>query len=64
MKEAKRRGKRCGRPAKKFDVEKAVALRQGGLSSRKLAGATGVPVHLLRTRLTSMQISGDENCEG
>jgi DNA invertase Pin-like site-specific DNA recombinase len=51
IKEAQRRGKHCGRPAKEFDVEKAAELRQSGLSWRKLAAATGVPIHLLRTRL-------------
>ncbi len=51
MKEAGRRGKHCGRPAKVFDVGKALELRQSGLSWRKLALATGIPVHLLRARL-------------
>jgi DNA invertase Pin-like site-specific DNA recombinase len=51
MKEAGRKGKHCGRPAKEFDVEKAAELRQTGLSWRKLEAATGVPVHLLRARL-------------
>jgi putative DNA-invertase from lambdoid prophage Rac len=51
MKEARRRGKHCGRPAKEFDIKKAAELRQSGLSWRKLASSTGVPVHLLRTRL-------------
>jgi DNA invertase Pin-like site-specific DNA recombinase len=51
IKEAQRKGKHCGRPAKEFDIEKAAKLRQGGLSWRKLAVATGVPIHLLRTRL-------------
>ena len=54
MKEARRRGKHCGRPAKEFDIEKAANLRLAGLSWRKLAGETRVPVHLLRTRLASV----------
>lgn len=58
MKEAQRRGKHCGRPAKQFDVEKAAELRQSGLSWRRLASATGVPVHLLRMRLASVKNSG------
>jgi|WetSurSiteA1Bulk_404760.scaffolds.fasta_scaffold28044_1 DNA invertase Pin-like site-specific DNA recombinase len=53
MREAKRRGKHCGRPAKEVDLEKAIVLRQGGLSWRKLAASTGVPVHILRARLAS-----------
>jgi DNA invertase Pin-like site-specific DNA recombinase len=53
MKEARRRGKHCGRPMIEFDVDNAAELRRGGLSWRKLATATGVPVHLLRARLTS-----------
>jgi hypothetical protein len=60
MKEAQRRGKHCGRPAKEFDVEKAAELRQSGLSWRKLAWATGVPVHLLRARLVGI----NANCNG
>ena len=51
MKEAQRQGKHCGRPAREFDVEKAAGLRKAGLSWRKLALATGVPMHLLRNRL-------------
>jgi putative DNA-invertase from lambdoid prophage Rac len=51
IKEAQRQGKHCGRPAKEFDLEKASELRQSGLSWRKLAAATGIPVHLLRARL-------------
>ena len=51
MTEARRHGKHCGRLAKEFDNEKATELRQAGLSCRKLASATGVPLHLLRTRL-------------
>jgi DNA invertase Pin-like site-specific DNA recombinase len=53
MKEAQRQGKHCGRPAKEFDVGKAAELRQAGLSWRKLAAKTGVPLHILRTRLAS-----------
>lgn len=64
MREARRRGKHCGRPAKEFDVERAAELRLAGLSWRKLASATSVPVHLLRTRLASVQNSGGEKCEG
>ena len=64
MKEARRRGKHCGRPAKEFNVKEAAELRQAGLSWRKLAAATRVPVHLLRTRLASVQNSGGEKCEG
>jgi Enterobacteriaceae phage serine recombinase len=60
MKEARRRGKHCGRRAEECDIEKAAALRQSGLSWRKLASATGVPLHLLRTRLASVQNSGGE----
>jgi len=63
MKEAQRRGKHCGRPAKEFDIEKAVALRRAGLSWRKLASATGVPVHLLRTRLAGVYSSGNVDGE-
>jgi hypothetical protein len=60
MKEAQRRGKHCGRPMKEFAIDRAVELRQSGLSWRKLALATGVPVHLLRARLTSAcDICGD-----
>jgi DNA invertase Pin-like site-specific DNA recombinase len=51
MKEAQRRGKHCGRPAKEFDVGKAAELRQSGLSWHKLEEAMGVPMHLLRARL-------------
>ena len=51
MKEARRRGKHCGRPAKKFDIIRAAELRQGGMSWRKLPLSTGIPVHLLRARL-------------
>jgi len=58
MKEAQRRGKHCGRPARVFDIEKAAELRQAGLSWRKLEAETGVPVHLLRTRLGSVQNGG------
>ena len=65
MKEARCRGKHCGRPAREFDVEKAAKLRQGGLSWRKLASATGVPLHLLRTRLASARTSSNrEQYEG
>jgi DNA invertase Pin-like site-specific DNA recombinase len=53
MKEAQRQGKHCGRPAKEFDIAKATALRKSGLSWRKLASSTGIPVHLLRNRLAS-----------
>lgn len=52
MKEAKRKGKHCGRPIKEFDVERAADLRKKGMSWRKLAMATGMPVHLLRARLS------------
>jgi hypothetical protein len=48
-----RQGNHCGRPAKEFDVVKAAQLRQSGLSWRELAGATGIPMHLLRNRLAS-----------
>jgi DNA invertase Pin-like site-specific DNA recombinase len=54
IQEARRRGKHCGRPPKEFDIEKAAELRQSGLSWRKLASATGVPVHLLRARLAGV----------
>jgi DNA invertase Pin-like site-specific DNA recombinase len=57
MKEARRQGKHCGRPAKEFDIGRAAELRQSGLSWRKLASSTGVPVHLLRNRLASAQNS-------
>ncbi len=60
MKEARRRGKHCGRPARGFDVVKAAELRQSGLSWRKLAVATGVPMHLLRTRLALVQNSSSD----
>ena len=62
VKEAKRRGKHCGRPAKDFDVERAAELRQGGLSWRKLEAATGVPVYLLRARLANGN-GGGHNCK-
>jgi hypothetical protein len=42
------------------DTKKAVELRQAELSRRKLEAATGVPVHLLRTRLASVQNSRGE----
>jgi hypothetical protein len=58
MKEARRGGKHCGRPAKEFDIEKAAELRQAGLSWRRLTSATGIPVHLLRTRLASVEAIG------
>jgi hypothetical protein len=64
MKEEQRRGKHCGRPVNGFDVERAVELRQAGLSWRKLASATDVPMHLLRTRLASVQNSSREKCDG
>ena len=51
MTEARRQGKHCGRPAIEFNVGGAAQLRRDGMSWRKLASATGVPVHLLRTRL-------------
>ena len=54
MKEARRQEKHCGRPAKEFDVGKAAKLRQQGLSWRKLSWQTGVPIHLLRTRLAGV----------
>jgi DNA invertase Pin-like site-specific DNA recombinase len=54
IQEARRRGKHCGRPTKRFDVKRAAELRQSGLSWRKLASATGVPVHLLRARLAGI----------
>ena len=63
MKEARRRGKHCGRPVKVFDVEKAVEMRQAGLSWRKLAAVTGVPVHLLRARLSGGYSSGNGNAD-
>ena len=55
MKEAKRRGKHCGRPMIEFNMDQAAELRKNGLSWRKLASATGVPVHLLRARLAGMR---------
>jgi putative DNA-invertase from lambdoid prophage Rac len=58
MKEAQRQGKHCGRPAREFDIEKAGELRQGGLSWRKLAAETCVPVHILRSRLTTKAAVG------
>jgi DNA invertase Pin-like site-specific DNA recombinase len=60
IKEAKRRGKHCGRPMIDFDVDSAAELRKGGMSWRKLEAATGVPVHLLRARLSGMH-NGDGN---
>jgi DNA invertase Pin-like site-specific DNA recombinase len=51
MKEARRKGKHCDRPAKEFDVEKAAGLRKSGFSWRKLETVTGVPVHILRAWL-------------
>jgi DNA invertase Pin-like site-specific DNA recombinase len=63
MKEAQRRGKHCGRPAKEFDIENAAKLRQGGLSWRKLEATTGVPVHILRARLTMDSLNGKEISE-
>ena len=63
MKEAQRRGKHCRRPAKEFATERAAEVQRAGLSWRKLAAATRVPVHLLRTRLASVQNSGGEKCE-
>ena len=56
MKEARRKGKHCGRPMIEFDINQAGELRKGGLSWRKLAAATGVPVHLLRARLANLHI--------
>lgn len=53
MKEAQRREKHCGRPAREFDIDRAAELRQAGLSWHKLALATDVPMHLLRARLNS-----------
>ncbi len=64
MKEAQRRGKHCGRPAMEFDVEKAAELRQSGLSWSKLAAQTGVPIHLLRTRLTNIRSNGNSDGHG
>jgi DNA invertase Pin-like site-specific DNA recombinase len=52
MREARRKGKHCGRPRIKFDEEKAREMRRDGLSWRKLMSATGVPMHLLRARLS------------
>ncbi|MGA2263455.1 MAG: recombinase family protein [Acidobacteriota bacterium] len=60
MKEAQRRGKNCGRPAKEFDVERAAELRLEGLSWRKLASVTGVPMHLLRARLAGIPIGAPQ----
>jgi DNA invertase Pin-like site-specific DNA recombinase len=53
MKEARRQGKHCGRPAKEFDAERAADLRKSGLSWRKLSESTGTPIHLLRARLSN-----------
>jgi DNA invertase Pin-like site-specific DNA recombinase len=61
MKEARRQGKHCGRPATEFDLEKAAELRQAGLSWRKLALATGVPIYLLRARLSNGDSEGEDN---
>jgi DNA invertase Pin-like site-specific DNA recombinase len=52
MREARRKGKHCGRPMIEFDVDQAAELRRSGMSWRKLATSTGVPVHLLRARLS------------
>ena len=52
MREARRKGKHCGRPMIEFDVDQAAELRRAGMSWRKMAAATGVPVHLLRARLS------------
>ena len=60
MREARRKGKHCGRPMIKFDINQAAELRRGGLSWRKLAAATRIPMHLLRARLSgNAQITGD-----
>jgi DNA invertase Pin-like site-specific DNA recombinase len=59
MKEAQRRGKHCGRPAKEIYIERAAELRRSGVSWRKLALATGVPMHLLRARLAGVHSSGN-----
>ncbi len=53
MREARRKGKHCGRPKIEFDVEQAQDLRHQGLSWRKLSTVTGMPIHLLRARLGS-----------
>jgi DNA invertase Pin-like site-specific DNA recombinase len=58
MREARRKGKHCGRPMIGFDIDQAAELRRGGMSWRKMAAAMGVPVHLLRARLASMQNNG------
>jgi DNA invertase Pin-like site-specific DNA recombinase len=52
MREARRKGKHCDRPMIEFDVDQAAELRRAGMSWRKLATSTGVPVHLLRARLS------------
>jgi DNA invertase Pin-like site-specific DNA recombinase len=52
MREARRKAKHCGRPMIEFDVDQAAELRRAGMSWRKLATSTGVPVHLLRARLS------------
>jgi DNA invertase Pin-like site-specific DNA recombinase len=60
IREARKKGKHCGRPAIAFDVDSAADLRKGGLSWRKLSSATGVAVHLLRARLSGKaQSAGD-----
>ncbi len=58
MKEARRQGKHCERPVIDFDVDGAAEMRHQGMSWRILAVATGVPVHLLRARLSSTPKNG------
>ena len=61
MQEAKRRGKHCGRPLIEYDVHQAEELRKAGMSWRKLSARTGVPVHLLRARLSGMLTGVEDN---
>lgn len=64
MREARRKGKHCGRPAIEFDVDHAAELRRQGMSWRKLAAVTGVPMHLLRARLKCSAADRQKKCYG
>ena len=55
MRQARLQGKHCGRPMIEFDVDQAAGLRKGGMSWRRLASVTAVPVHLLRARLSGIR---------
>lgn len=53
--EAKRQGKHCGRPTKIFRRDRALELRNQGMSWRKLERELGVPQATIRKALAGVQ---------